>query len=57
MVMDVKWKNKKDNIKAKMDISLFCHYKYMELIYDRSWVTNPKASFALDMNAKLLVYH
>jgi hypothetical protein len=34
-VMDVKWK-KKDKIKARMDISLFCHRKNMELVYDGS---------------------
>jgi hypothetical protein len=32
MIMDMKWK-KKDNIKARMDIALFCHSKNMELVY------------------------
>jgi hypothetical protein len=50
MVMDVKGKIK-DNIKAKMDIPLFCHHKNIELIYDGSRVTKPKARFALDKNA------
>jgi hypothetical protein len=56
VVMDMKWK-KKNNIKARMDISLFCHHKNMELVYDGSWVVNPKASFALDMNVQLFVYY
>jgi hypothetical protein len=55
MVMDVKGKTK-DNIKAKMDIMLFYHRKNMDLVYDRSWVTKPKASFTLDKNAQLLIY-
>jgi hypothetical protein len=55
MVMDVKGKTK-DNIKAKMDIMLFYHRKNMDLVYDRSRVTKPKASFTLDKNAQLLVY-
>jgi len=55
MVMDVKGKTK-DNIKAKMDIMLFYHRKNMDLVYDRSRVTKPKASFTLDKNAQLLIY-
>jgi len=35
MVMDVKEKTK-DNMKAIMDILLFCHCKNMELVYDGS---------------------
>ena len=34
-VMDVKGKTK-DNIKAKLDIALFCNHKNMELVYDWS---------------------
>jgi hypothetical protein len=55
MVMDVKGKTK-DNIKAKMDIMLFYHRKNMDLVYDMSRVTKPKASFTLDKNAQLLIY-
>jgi hypothetical protein len=35
-VMDVKEKIK-DIIKTKMNISLFCHYKNMKLVYEGSW--------------------
>jgi hypothetical protein len=49
-VISVKWKTK-DNMKAKMDIPLFCQHNNMELIYDRLWVAKLKASFALDKNA------
>jgi hypothetical protein len=31
-IMDVKGKTK-DNIKARMNIALFCHHKNMELVY------------------------
>jgi hypothetical protein len=48
--MDVKGKTK-DNIKAKMNISLFCHHKNIELVYNRSRVAKLKASFALKNNA------
>jgi hypothetical protein len=54
-VMDVKGK-RKDNIKSKMDITLFCHYKNIELVYVGSRVAKPKASFVLYKNAQLLVY-
>jgi len=54
-VMEVKGKTKK-NIKVRMDITLFCHHKNMELVYIGSHVINPKASFILDKNAQLLVY-
>jgi hypothetical protein len=50
MVIDLKRKTK-DNIKARMDISLFYHRKNMDLVYNGSWVTKPKASFTLDNNA------
>jgi hypothetical protein len=32
-VMDMKGKTK-DNMKAKMDMPLFCHCKNMQLVYD-----------------------
>jgi hypothetical protein len=53
--MDVKRKTK-DNIKAIMVITLFCHRKNIELVFDGSWVIKLKASFALEKNAQLLVY-
>jgi hypothetical protein len=54
-VMDVKGKTK-DNIKARLDLALFCNRKNMELVYDGSWVAKPRASFVLEKNAQLLVY-
>jgi hypothetical protein len=53
--MDVKGKTK-DDIKARMYITLFCQCKDIELIYVGSRVTKPKASFALNKNAQLFVY-
>ena len=47
--MNVKGK-KKDNIKAKRDISLLCHHKNMEFTYVESQVAKSKVSFALDNN-------
>jgi hypothetical protein len=54
-VIDMKGKTNK-NIKARLNIFLFCHYKKIKLVYDRSWVAKPKASFNLDKNAQLRVY-
>jgi hypothetical protein len=54
-IMDVKGKTK-DNIKARMDITLFCHRKNIKLVYARSRVAKSKASFALDNNAQQLIY-
>jgi hypothetical protein len=54
-VMDVKGKIK-DNIKARLDIALYCNRKNMELVYDESQVAKSKASFMLEKNAQLLVY-
>jgi len=54
-VMDVKGKTK-DNIKARLDVALFCNHKNMELVRDGSWVAKPRASFVLEKNAQLLVY-
>jgi len=39
-----------------MDITLFCHFKKMELVYVGLRIAIPKASFTLDKNAWLLVY-
>jgi len=54
-VMDVRGKTK-DNIKARLDVALFCNRKNMELVCDGSRVTKPRASFVLEKNAQLLVY-
>ena len=54
-VIDVKGKTK-DNIKARLDIALFCNRKNMELVCDGSQVAKPRASFVLEKNAQLLVY-
>jgi hypothetical protein len=43
--MHVKGKTK-DNIKTIMNITLFYHRKNIQLVFDRSWVAKPKASFA-----------
>ena len=39
-----------------MDIYLFCHYKNIEFIYDRSRVTKLKANFVLNNNTRLFIY-
>ena len=52
--MDMKGKTK-ENIRARMNIYLFCHHKNMELVYNGTRVAKPKVSFALDNNAQLLV--
>jgi len=54
-VMDVKGKTK-DNIKARLDVALFCNRQNMKLIRDESRVAKPRASFVLEKNARLLVY-
>jgi hypothetical protein len=54
--MDVKGKTK-DNIKAKLNIALFCILENMELVFDGSRVAKPIASFLLEKNAQLLVYN
>jgi hypothetical protein len=54
-VMDVKGRIK-DNIKARLDIALFCNHTNMELVCDGSRVTKPRASFVLEKKAQLLVY-
>ena len=46
MVMDVKGKTE-ENIKAKMNIALFCHHKNMELVYVGSRVAKSKSQFCL----------
>ena len=40
----------KDNIKARMDITMFCHRKYMELVYAGSWVSNISQIFMDSVN-------
>jgi hypothetical protein len=54
-VIDVKRKTK-DNIKARLDVALFCNRKNMELVCDESRVAKPRASFVLEKNTQLLVY-
>jgi hypothetical protein len=54
-VMDVKGK-KMDNIKARMDIALFCNRKNIELVFDGSRIAKPRASFVLEKNTQKLVY-
>jgi hypothetical protein len=54
-VMDVKGKTK-DNIKARLDITLFCNRQNMELVCDGSRVAKPRANFVLEKNTQLLVY-
>jgi phage pi2 protein 07 len=54
-VMDVKGKTK-NNIKATLNLVLFCNRKNMKLVCDGSWVAKPKASFMLEKNTQLLVY-
>jgi hypothetical protein len=46
-VMDVKGKTE-DNIKARLDITLFCNRKNMELVFDGSRVAKRRASFVLE---------
>jgi hypothetical protein len=45
-VMDVEGKTK-DNINARMSITLFCNRKNIELVFDGSWFVKPRASFVL----------
>jgi len=47
IVMDVK-KKIKDNIKARMNIVLFCDHHIMELLNDGVCVAKPKDIFSLD---------
>jgi len=54
-VMDVKGKTN-DNIKARLDLALFCNCKNIELVCDGSRVAKPRASFVLEKNTQLLVY-
>ena len=54
-VMDVKGKTK-DNIKARLDIALYCNRKNMKLVCDGSRVAKSRASFVLEKNTQLLVY-
>jgi hypothetical protein len=54
-VMDVKGKTK-DYVKARLDVTLFCNHKNMDLVCDGSRVAKPRASFVLEKNAQRLVY-
>jgi len=54
-VIDVKGKTR-DNVKARLDIALYCNRKNMELVYDESRVAKPRASFMLEKNTQLLFY-
>jgi len=54
-IMDVKRKTN-DNIKARLDIALFCNHTNMEFVCDGSRVAKPRASFVLEKKAQLLVY-
>jgi len=54
-VMDVKGKTN-DNIKARLDVALFCNRKNMKLVCDESRVAKPRANFVLEKNTQLLVY-
>ena len=49
-IMDVKGKTK-DNIKARLDVTLFFNRKNMELVCDGSRVAKSRASFVLEKNA------
>jgi len=50
MVMNVKEKTKND-IKVRIDTTLFCHCRNMELIYIGLQVAKFKASLTIDKNA------
>ena len=55
-MMNMKWKTK-NNMKARINIHLFCYHKNIKLVYDRSRVIKPKANFTLDKNAQLIIYY
>jgi hypothetical protein len=46
-IIDVKGKTK-DNIKARLNLALFCNHKNIELVCDGSRVVKPRASFVLE---------
>jgi hypothetical protein len=50
------WKGRQKTTSRLEWIYFCCHCKIIELVYDGSHVTKPKASFALDNNTHLLVY-
>jgi len=54
-VMDVKGKTE-DNIKARLDIALFCNRKNIELVFDGSGVAKWRTCFVLEKNAQIPVY-
>lgn len=53
--MDVKWKTI-ENIKAKIDITLYYDHQNMELLNDKACVTTFIATFAFDKKAQFIVY-
>ena len=55
MVIDVKGKTK-DNMKARMDLALYCDHHDIELLNDRLHVAKLKTTFALDNGSQLLIY-
>jgi hypothetical protein len=51
MIIEVKGKTK-DTIKVRMNVTLFCDFKNMELLNDEVRVVKPKTTFALDKKKK-----
>lgn len=54
-IIEVKGKTK-DNIKARMNVTLFCDFKNMELLNDDVRVAKPKTTFALDKKKHNFLY-
>jgi hypothetical protein len=52
--MNVKREKKRDNIKARMNITLFCDRQNIKLLNDEVRVTKPKTTFFLDKKHDLL---
>jgi len=53
MIIEVKRKTK-DTIKAKMNVTLFCDFKNMELLNDEVRVVKPKTTFSLDKKKSII---
>jgi hypothetical protein len=53
--IEVKGKTK-DNIKARMNVTLFFDFKNMELLNDEVRVAKPKTTFALDKKKSTISY-
>jgi hypothetical protein len=53
-VIDIKGKTK-DNIKARMNIVLFCGRQNMELLNDGVCLEKPKTTFSLDKKKKTII--